>query len=92
MKLHCEETANGGCEYPAFAWPGGYPIVYYTADNAVLCPDCANGKNGSEAGSKHEDPQWRLVACDVHWEGPPETCEHCNAQIESAYGEPDDEE
>jgi hypothetical protein len=66
---------------------GGYPLVYYTRDHGTLCPKCANGENGSEASEDSDDPQWRLVACDVHWEGIPLTCDHCNAEIESAYGE-----
>jgi len=75
---------------PSYAWPGGYPIYYLTKDCGVLCPDCANGKHGSEAHEANDDPQWRLVACDVHWEGEPLTCDHCNAEIESAYGEDDE--
>lgn len=79
-------------KYPAFAWPGGYPITYLLADGGVLCPACANGDNGSEAT---EDPgadkEWRLAASDVHWEGPASTCECCGAELESAYGDPDAE-
>lgn len=76
---------NGG-NLPAYAWPGGYPLYYLTADNGCLCPDCANGKNGSEAHEDNEDKSWRLVACDVHYEGEPITCDHCGEQVESAYG------
>lgn len=85
MALH--RDSNG--QLPAFAWPGGYPLFYLTADNAVLCPDCANGKNGSDASEADEDTQWRLVACNILWEGEPEICEHCNAEIKSAYGIPE---
>ena len=67
---------------------GSYPIVYLTQDNSVLCPACANGENGSEASETSDDPQWRLVGCDVHWEGEPLICDHCNGEIESAYGNP----
>ena len=86
------QTDNDGT-LPSYAWPGGYPIFYMTADNAIICPDCANGKNGSECQNPdyQDDKSWRLVASEVHWEGQALTCEHCNAQIESAYGGPDDE-
>ena len=77
---------NNDGSLQAYAWPGGYPIYYMTID-AVLCPDCANGGNGSDASETNEDPQWRLVGYAVHYEGAPLQCEHCNAQIESAYGE-----
>ena len=86
------KTSNG--ELITYAWPGGYPVIYLTEDNAVLCPACANGKNDSEAyldidgrgRNGLKDPQWEICASDVHWEGEPIQCEHCNGEIESAYG------
>lgn len=66
---------------PAYAWPGGYPIIYILADGEILCPACANDANG-----------WRIMGADIHYEGPPELCCHCNAEIESAYGEPGETE
>jgi hypothetical protein len=35
--------------------------------------------------------EWRVVACEVYWEGPPMTCCISGATIESAYGDPDQE-
>lgn len=87
----CTITRDHRGMYPAFTSIGCYPIVYLTADNSTLCAACANGEDGSEASEASEDPQWRLVHSDVHWEGPPITCDHCNAEIESAYGDPDAE-
>lgn len=82
----------------SYAWPGGYPIYYLTEDSGVLCPNCANGDNGSEAHTESEDcdhcpddRQWLIVAADIHWEGPPMDCDHCGGEIESAYGDPDAE-
>lgn len=76
----------------AYAWPGGYPIIYVTRDSGTLCPKCANGENGSEASIHDEgDPSWHIVAQQIHWEGAPETCDHCNAKVESAYGDPEAE-
>jgi hypothetical protein len=85
---------------PAHAWPGGYPIAYLAADGGTICPDCANGRNGSLAYEARLDPEraqsldhdWMLVDQYIHWEGPPEYCVHCGACIESAYGDPDDDE
>ena len=77
--------------FPSYAWPGGYPIYAITADGDCLCIACANGDNGSEASTDPDAPaDWRIEAVDVYWEGPVETCGHCNAAIESAYGDPDD--
>lgn len=86
-----QATRNEAGKFDAYAWPGGYPLVYYTLDCCPLCPACANGENGSDASEDHEDSQWHIVGVDVHWEGEPITCEHCGAQVESAYGDPDAE-
>lgn len=87
--LHRNEDGS----LPSFAWPGGYPMYYLCADNGILCPDCANGENGSEAnkGAWTDDKQWRIVDSDVHWEGEPLICDHCNKEIESAYGPVEEE-
>lgn len=90
-----ERDSNG--KLPAFAWPGGYPIVYYSADMAEFCPACANGENGSRCCDPTldiecpDDDQWRLVAADIYFEGPTIQCAHCNKDIESAYGDPNEE-
>ena len=72
-------TELGGT-LPTFAWPGGYPLVYFDADGSELCAKCANARDWSEA---------HLIGVDAHLEGAPVTCANCNAEIESAYGEPD---
>jgi len=72
----------------AYAWPGGYPVLYLAADGGVLCPECANSKDCREA--EEGDTQWRIISGDIHWEGPPAICDNCNKAIESAYGDPSD--
>lgn len=69
-------------QLPAFAWPGGYTIIYLTKKDEVVCAKCAN------------DP----IAHDIHVqdygsydEGPDTTCDVCEASIESSYGDPDAE-
>jgi len=71
---------------PAWVWPGGYPIVYALEDGGHLCPQCANGVNDSDASLDNDDPQWNIIGAYIHWEGKPMRCDHCNAEIESAYG------
>lgn len=84
--------------FPQHTTLGGYPIVYYTADAGELCAACARGENGSEATLEEtedtgpDDWQWLLADADVYYEGPVKHCEHCDAEIESAYGDPDEEE
>lgn len=66
--------------YPAYAWPGGYPLFYLDKQNNCLCPECA---------SREVDQSQEVIACDVHWEGDAITCDDCGRQIESAYGNPE---
>ena len=89
--MSIDKLRDSDGKLPAYAWPGGYPIIYVTDDGAVLCPDCANRENGSLAstGPEERGTGWFLDGCDVHWEGAAELCNHCGAEIESAYGEPD---
>lgn len=75
--------------WPAYAWPGGYPIYYVTEDAGLLCSDCANKNLKLTLG---DDPQWKIVAADINYEDFL-TCGNCSTIIESAYGaeEEDDE-
>jgi hypothetical protein len=66
-------------EYPAYAWPGGYPMEYITGECDVICHECAREayRNGEH------------VTGDVYSEGPTQYCAACNREIESAYGDPE---
>jgi hypothetical protein len=64
---------------PAYAWPGGYPIVYYTEEGLTVCPVCANDPDTS-------DP---VADADIYYEGPPIVCDDKGEMIESAYGDPE---
>lgn len=68
---------------PAYAWPGGINVIYYTTDGDAVCAECAN-----QDQSEYDDPvtQW-----DLFYEGPPEQCANCYKMIESAYGDPDED-
>jgi len=95
-------------KFPTFAWPGGYTIIYITRDAEVLCPDCANlpeayttsekrkairaGRDQEEGVPDYTDRDWEIVAVDTYDEGPSLNCANCNKEIESSYGDPDEEE
>jgi len=68
-------------EWDTWAWTGGYPIYYVTKDGGVLCAKCANDNLELTLG---DDPQWRIVAEDINYEGN-FNCDHCYEAVESAY-------
>lgn len=72
-------------EAVAYAWPGAYPIIYVVDDGDVLCADCVNDPtNPTHFGGDADG--WRVEGCQLHMEGAPEHCAHCNREIPSAYG------
>lgn len=66
----------------AYAWPGGYPIIYVIGGE-VFCNKCAAELRDSEDGCTN-------ITHDTYMEGPPEDCAECGAVIESAYGDPEE--
>lgn len=73
---------TNGQKLPSHAFPGGYPLFYVNNHNDILCPDCANG---------HAEYDETIVNYDVHLEGDSLYCDHCGREIESAYGNPDND-
>jgi len=84
MKLRFPEPDKDG-KLPAYAWPGGYPLIYFDRENSVLCAECAT-KSLNDSG---EVPQFRPEDVHVYYEGPSLFCDQCNKEIESAYGDLD---
>lgn len=73
-------------DLPAYAWPGGYAVVYVTADSGVLCAACANGGNGSEASIDCDAPaDWRIEGFQTcEGETDEVRCDHCSTIIHFA--------
>jgi hypothetical protein len=66
----------------AYAWPGGYPIIYLDSNGETLCAKCAE--------ADRDDPDTKpMQGRGIHWEGAPEHCAECGEEIPSAYGEPE---
>ena len=61
----------------AFAWPGGYTLIYLTDDGDILDATCA---------SEYIDD---VVGYDTYDEGPTIFCDNCGRSIESSYGDPE---
>lgn len=71
---------NNDGKLPAYAWPGGYTIIYWDKHGSTFCADCANQDDCSEP----------IVDGDIYYEGPVILCDGCNCEIESAYGNPEE--
>lgn len=71
-------------EWPKFAWPGGHEIHYYAKDMGILCADCANAEIMRTIDP--DDAQFYIVGSDINYEDDRVYCDHCNRQIEPAYG------
>ncbi len=80
-------TRDSDGKLPAFAWPGGYTIIYLDRDNSILCADCAT----KSLDDVDEIPQFKPVCSDTYDEGPTLQCDQCNCDLESSYGDPDAE-
>jgi hypothetical protein len=80
-----ERDHNG--DLPWYAWPGGYPMLYLDSNNQVLCPECAT----RALDDPEEYNDWKPETWFIYYEGLPEFCSDCNREVESAYGDPEEE-
>jgi hypothetical protein len=78
---------NGG-----YAWPGGYPLVFLTADGDCISFNAAEKQYWQCANDMRNFPSQRIVGCFIHWEGSPIECALSGEQIKSAYGETEETE
>jgi hypothetical protein len=73
-----------------YAWPGGYPVYFITADGEALSFEAVKQewRNVVSAYLSHDKRcGWYVEAADINWEDDNLYCAHTNKRIESAYGE-----
>ena len=72
-----------------YAWPGGYRLNIVMSDGALLCTQCARENYSQIARDTVTDSRsgWAAIGAEIHWEGDPEYCAHCNTILPSEYGE-----
>lgn len=72
-----------------YAWPGGYPKVLITVNGGCLCYNCARDEWTLICAESFDNTScgFRIAGVDVNWENSNLYCGHCDARIESAYGE-----
>jgi hypothetical protein len=89
--MNLQEIKRTLRDHPAgYAWPGGYPLYWITADGAALAWHVVRDEwREIVAAHLHRDRGcgWYIEACDVNWEDAHLFCDHCGEQIEPAYGE-----
>ena len=79
LMVHSETVANHA---------HGYPLVHYTEDFDVICDQCI-GDNITDC-TDPKNKEWFITSNHIYWEGPPLQCDQCTNQIESSYGDPED--
>jgi len=73
-----------------YAWPGGYPVYFVTADGAALSCEAVRDEWRNIVDAHLRDDRrsgWFIEGADINWEDPELYCEHTNQRIESAYAE-----
>jgi len=68
-----------------FEHHSAYPLMFvHKKTNEVICETCAREMNFTELKES--------FVFDVFYEGQDKLCESCHEEIESAYGDPNEEE
>ena len=81
------ESGPGRFGAERYAWPGGYPILYFDRCGDALCADCAGRARFLSAV---RDGKAARLTGDIYYEGPPVDCAECGRTVASAYGDPDE--
>lgn len=92
MKINTVSDFRKAYKSGPYAWPGGYPLFFITADGAALSWEAAKQCRGEiirTIASKDSRSGWCIVATDINWEDDSLYCEHTGEKIPSAYGEDD---
>lgn len=78
----------------AYTDVGGYPLYFITRDGAALSFAAVREQFKSVCYDFLEDAStgWRVEAVEVNWEDFDLRCDHTGARIDSAHGEPDEED
>lgn len=71
-----------------YAWPGGYPLYFITADGAALDFQAATDESALIRDAIIDDDKlsgWRIVATAINYEDARLYCDHSGRKIECAY-------
>lgn len=88
MKITNQQDFLKALETKGYTDVGGYPLAFITSDGEVMSFESAKANQDliCEAIEDKSNCGWRVVACDVLWEGEHYCC-HSNKKLQTAYGE-----
>lgn len=90
MKTYSVSDFNAQLAAGPYAWPGGYPVYFVTADGLALSFKSAQ-KNAdlirSAIADRDNTGGWRVAGAEVNWEDAQLYCADTGERIESAYAE-----
>jgi hypothetical protein len=66
------------------------PVLYITVDGYRRCATCVNGVAAFLDPLSTNERAWMVVDYELLYDGPAETCEHCQTAIATLHGEGDD--
>jgi hypothetical protein len=92
MPRYKTEQFNKDLEAGPYAFPGGYPRFFITADGEGLSFESAKANHALILEAINSDDKsggWMVIGCDINWEDQYLRCAHSNKLIESAYGDSD---
>jgi hypothetical protein len=90
MNINTVSDFRRAVRHGPWAWPGGYPCYFITADGAALSFEALKRRgtlrNILEAIRDKDDRSgWRVVALDVNWEDDNLFCDDTGGRIDCAY-------
>lgn len=90
MEIKTVFDFNKALDNGPYAWPGGYPLYFITADGAALDFQAATDESAQIRDAIIADDTaggWRVMAMEINYEDTGLFCDHSGRKIECAYGE-----
>jgi hypothetical protein len=75
-----------------YAFPGGYPRFFITADGEALSFESAQKNKAlilEAINTEDRSGGWQVIGCDINWEDQDLRCADTNKPIEAAYNDQD---
>ena len=89
-EITCGRELRATLRAGAYAWPGGYPLYFVTANGDALSFASVRDQYWHEIRRIRDGDRDRVIACEVNYENGDLFCEHTGEPIEAAYLEEPD--